>query len=300
MSEPAAGKAANILTFDVEDLDAMNFASMDAHRGKTVESRVAQNMETILALLDRFQAKATMFFLGPVAEKHPALVKRAHAEGHEIASHGYAHELVYRQTPDQFREDVKRSADILRQLTGRPVIGYRAPSWSISRQTPWAYEILADLGFVYDASLFPFKTFLYGDSEAPLTPFAHPCGSRLLYEVPATVLTLCGRRIPFGGGFYLRAMPWLATRLATFITHRRGRAVVFYLHPREIDPHQPRFDLPWRDRIIAYANLGTTLEKLRRVLTLGGTSGVYEYLQGCFPAAAAAAPLSQPPMRAAA
>ncbi len=272
----------NVLSIDVEDVDALNFESMAAYRHEKLESRVRANMEVLLDLFDEYGAKTTLFFLGPVAQQHPDLVRRAQAAGHEIASHGYAHQLVYQQSAEEFRDDVQRSRDILQEITGQPVLGYRAPSWSISRETPWAYEILAELGFEYDASLFPFHTFLYGDSTAPVAPFTWRWGDRRLHEMPATVLTLGGRRIPFGGGFYLRALPWLATRVATALTRRQGRPVVFYLHPREIDPHQPRFALPWRDRLIAYANLRTTLKKLRRILALGPTSTVCQCLRTHF------------------
>jgi len=187
--------------------------------------------------------------------------------------------LVYSQTRSQFHDDVKKSVEILQAITGSPLRGYRAPSWSISKDTPWAYEVLVELGFEYDASLFPFHTFLYGDSQAPVSTFVRMVGNRSLYEVPASVVTICGRRIPFGGGFYLRAMPYFVTRWATFLTNRSGRPAMFYIHPREIDPDQPRFDLPWRDRFIAYANLGTTLRKLEKVLCLGPTISIQEHLR---------------------
>jgi polysaccharide deacetylase family protein (PEP-CTERM system associated) len=271
----------NIMSIDVEDLDAMNFESMAQCRHQKLESRVCANMNVLLESLAAHGAKATMFFLGTVAERFPDLVRRADAEGHEIASHGYGHELVSRQTRDEFREDVARSIGILQQITGRPVLGYRAPSWSISNKTPWAYEVLVELGLRYDASLFPFTTYLYGDGNAPTRPFARQVGQRTLHEVPASVLCLFGRRFPFGGGFYLRAMPWLITRMATYLANRAGQPVVFYIHPREIDPQQPRFSLPWRDRLVAYANLGTTLKKVHRLLSLGPTVTVLQSLEAC-------------------
>ena len=166
----------NVMSIDVEDVDAMNFESMAKCRSQTPESRVRANMNVLFDVLAQHHAKATMFFLGTVAERFPDLVRRAQAEGHEIASHGYGHEMVSRQTAEEFRADVARSVDILRQITGQSVLGYRAPSWSISKETPWAYEILADLGFHYDASVFPFTTYLYGDGEAPTRPFTPPGG----------------------------------------------------------------------------------------------------------------------------
>ena len=272
----------NILTLDVEDLDAMNFPSMERCLDRKLPSRVCPAMNILLDVLAEHRTRATMFFLGTVAERYPELVRRAQTEGHEIASHGYGHQLVYSQTASDFREDVRKSVDILQQITGAPVQGYRAPSWSISKETPWAYEILAELGFRYDASLFPFRTYLYGDSTAPVSTFVVPTGSGQLFEVPASVLTLGKRRVPFGGGFYFRALPWFVTRWATARTNRQGRPVVFYLHPREIDPDQPRLPLAWRDRLVAYANLGTTLKKLKRLLALGPTRTIYDFLQTQF------------------
>jgi polysaccharide deacetylase family protein (PEP-CTERM system associated) len=274
-----AGEIRNMLSFDVEDLDAMNFASMDQFRDWKLPSRVCPAMNVLLDVLAAYGARATMFFLGTVAERYPELVRRAQAEGHEIASHGYGHRLAYSQTAGEFRDDVRKSVEILQQISGAPVHGYRAPSWSISKATPWAYEILADLGFRYDASLFPFRTYLYGDSAAPVATFVVPAGSGRIFEVPASVLTLGKRRLPFGGGFYFRALPWFVTRWATAWTNRQGRPVVFYLHPREIDPEQPRLPLPWRDRLVAYVNLGTTLGKLKRLLALGPTRTIDDFLQ---------------------
>jgi polysaccharide deacetylase family protein (PEP-CTERM system associated) len=272
------GKICNILSLDVEDLDAITFASMERLRDRKLPSRVSTATNVLLDMLAERRARATMFFLGKVAERYPALVRRAQAEGHEIASHGYGHQLVYWQTPGEFREDVRKSIDILQHITGAPVLGYRAPCWSISKETPWAYEILASLGFRYDASLFPFRTYLYGDGAAPLSLFTISTGSGQLVEVPATVLTLGKLRVPFGGGFYFRALPWFVTRWATKRTNRQGRPVVFYLHPRELDPEQPRLPLPWRDWLVTYANLRTTRKKLKRLLALGPTRTISDFL----------------------
>lgn len=268
----------NIFTIDVEDLDAMNFSSMREHRKQASPRRVYESMSRLLDLLAENGSRATMFFLGTVAESYPELVRRSVAEGHEIASHGYAHELVYEQSEQEFRSDVAKSVDILTDITGRPVLGYRAPSWSINRTTPWAYDVLLDLGMKYDSSLFPFRTFLYGDGEAPVSPFLIRTGAQPLFEVPATVLCTKSRRIPFGGGFYLRAMPGLVTRWLTKAVNRDGRSVVFYIHPREIDQAQPRFKLPWKDYLIAYANLAGTYKKLRGLLRLGPTISIAEHL----------------------
>lgn len=277
-------KSVNILSIDVEEWYHMNYSSMDTLQKKPLESRVRANMEVLLRTLSEHQARATFFFLGSVAEQYPDLVRETHRMGQEIASHGYAHELVYQQSRDEFAQDLRKSAAILQDITGEKIKGYRAPSWSVSDKTPWVYEVLVEAGFVYDASLFPFTTFLYGDSQAPVTPFAWNINGQKLYEMPATVLKLGHMRFPFGGGFYFRAFPAWATRLAMYITNRQGRVVVFYLHPREIDPEQPRLELPLRDYFISYVNLKTTLKKLKGVLSLGQTISISRYLEENAPA----------------
>jgi polysaccharide deacetylase family protein (PEP-CTERM system associated) len=267
------------LTIDVEDWYHLNYSSMESHRDRPLESRVQANTEALLATLAEHQAQATFFFLGSVAEQHPGLVHMVQAMGHEIASHGYGHQLVYKQSHNEFRDDVKRSLDTLQAITGQPVKGYRAPSWSISKDTPWAYEVLAELGLAYSASLFPFSTFLYGDSHAPIVPFVRYVNGRKLYEIPASVFKLGPLRVPFGGGFYFRVMPFWVTRVAMYLTNRQGRPVVFYLHPREIDPDQPRLKLPPRDYFVTYFNLAATLSKLQRMLALAPAITISHYLE---------------------
>jgi polysaccharide deacetylase family protein (PEP-CTERM system associated) len=270
----------NMLTIDVEEWYHLNYASMQSQHHVARESRVRANTQLLLDILAESDARATFFFLGSVAERDPALVRDVGARGHEIASHGYGHELVYSQTPDEFATDVKRSLDILRDITGQPVLGYRAPSWSVSHATPWAFETLAELGLRYSSSVFPFTTYLYGDSRAPLLPFVRRLEhGRCLYEVPATVLSLGRMRLPFGGGFYFRAMPLWLTRLATHLVNRRGQAVVFYLHPREIDPAQPRLPLPVVDYLVTYVNLAATAPKLRRLVRLVPSVTIQHYLE---------------------
>lgn len=269
----------NILSFDIEEWYHLNYSSMNQLRGQFSEGRVVANTQTLLAACAKYGAYATFFFLGSVAEQYPELVRRTHAEGHEVASHGYGHQLVYQQTRAEFYADVKKSLDVLQNITGHAIKGYRAPSWSISKRTPWAYEVLAELGLIYDASLFPYTTFLYGDSQASVVPFMHMVNGRRLYEIPATVLEFFGQRVPFGGGFYFRILPYWAIRLAIYLTNRQGRSVVFYLHPREIDPAQPRLPLPLKDYFISYVNLSGTLRKLRRVLSLAPTVSIYRYLE---------------------
>ena len=273
------GAMQNILTINVEEWYHLNYASMGAHQHHSLESRVRENTDQLLVALSARQAQATFFFLGTVAEAVPELVRQVKRMGHEIASHGYAHELVSSQTREEFTADVRRSVDILQAITGDRVLGYRAPSWSVSDNTPWAFEVLQELGFLYSASLFPYKTYLYGDGKAPVYPFVRQVNGQKLYEFPATVLQLKRFRVPFGGGFYFRAMPYWATWMATHLVNRAGRPVVFYLHPREIDPAQPRLALPLIDYFVTYANLGATLRKLDHVLRVFPTISIKRYLE---------------------
>lgn len=280
----------NILTIDVEEWYHLNYDSMAVHQNKSFESRVQANTEVLLETLAVYYAQATFFFLGSVAEEHPQLVRQAQQMGHEIASHGYGHQLVYQQSPAEFAADVKKSLDILQDITGQPIRGYRAPSWSISDRTPWVYKILSELGLVYSASLFPFKTYLYGDSQAPIDLFVKHTNGYKLYEIPTTVLQVGRWRFPFSGGFYFRLLPYWAIRLATQLTHRQGRPVIFYLHPREIDPAQPRLLLPARDSFVSYVNLKTTLSKLNRLLSFMPTISLWQHLKSHLPPSSAPGP----------
>ena len=271
----------NILTIDVEDWFHMNYDSMSDYADASFEPRVEQNTERILQILSDTNSRSTMFFLGSVAENHPDLVRRAHDAGHEIASHGYGHELVYELDRDRFRADVERSVGILQDITGEPLAGYRAPSWSISDRTPWFYDVLEELGFRYSSSMFPFKTYLYGDSTAPTDWYETKANGSRFVELPSTVVEWVGRRVPFAGGFYMRALPYWAIRWATRRVTREGRPAIYYLHPREIDPEHPRLELPLVDRLVSYWGLRGTERKLRKLLERTRTMSCLEYLEEC-------------------
>ena len=271
-------KSANILSIDVEEWRHANYLSTEILKTTSFESRLRANMEVLLKTLADHQARATFFFLGMVAEQYPDLVMETRRMGHEIASHGYGHQRVDQLSRDEFTQDVRKSLDILQDISGEQIKGYRAPVWSITKATPWAYEVLAGLGLVYDSSLFPFTTYMYGDSQAPVAPFVQDINGQKFYEIPATVLQWGQLRVPFGGGFYFRAMPLWATRLAAYITNRQGRVVVFYLHPREIDPDHPRMELPPRVYFVSYFNLEPTLRKLKRLLEITSTISISQFL----------------------
>lgn len=228
-----------------------------------------ENTEVYLEALERNHATATFFVLGFVAEQHPGLVQKIAQAGHEVASHGYGHQLVYKQTPEEFRQDIQRSKKLLEDIIGKPVRGYRAPSWSITEESLWALTILEEEGFAYDSSIFPFKNFLYGISGAPRFPFAaakyQPRAEKLL-EIPPSTVRVPGMNVPFSGGFFFRALPYPFIHLFAKQVNREGHPVVFYLHPREIDPQQPRLKLSKRDALIHYYGIGACRRKMEHML----------------------------------
>lgn len=276
MPEPSLD---DVLTIDVEDWYHVNYESTPDVDEANVESRVERNTYRLLEIMAEFGARATFFYLGSVAERHPDLVRATRAAGHEVASHGFGHELVYKQDEAAFRADVARSAAILSDVLGEPVRGYRAPSWSVSKDTPWFYDVLGELGFTYSSSVFPFRTYLYGDSQAP-TGWFRPEGQRHgLVEIPATVAQFAGRRVPFSGGFYMRVLPLWAIRWAQRRVARSGRSTIYYLHPREIDPQQPRLQLARIDRLVTYWGLKGTERKLRGLLRKRPTTTLGQHLE---------------------
>ena len=230
-------------------------------------SRVERNTQTVLDLYAEAGVKATFFTLGWVAERHPALVRRIVAEGHELASHGYAHDRVHDMTPDAFRDDLRKTKAILEDLGGVEIRGYRAPSFSIGKANGWALQLLADEGYAYSSSVAPFGTDHYGWPGFPR--FAHrPVAGSPMIEVPVTTARLGGRTLAAGGGGFFRMLPYAFSRWAiTQVNRRDGRPAVFYFHPWEVDPGQPRVaGAPLKSRLRHYTNLDIMADKLRRVL----------------------------------
>lgn len=269
MSGPAdTGNLRNAMTVDVEDY--FQVSAFEGHVGRadwdSTPLRVEANVERILELFDRHAVKATFFTLGWVAERQPGLVRRIVAEGHELASHGWEHVRVNTQQPAAFREDVLRTKALLEDLGGVPVHGYRAASYSIGRDNLWALDELADAGYRYSSSIAPIRYDLYGMPEAPRFAFA-AAGGRLT-EIPVTTLPLAGRNINVAGGGWFRLFPYGFSRWALrHINRREGHSGLFYFHPWEIDPDQPRpAGLPPRTRFRHYLNLKRTLPRLDRLL----------------------------------
>ena len=271
----------NIFTIDTEDWFHANYEDDLFTNNSDVRSTVEENTEVYLRVLAENSATATFFVLGFVAEQHPNLVRRIADAGHEIASHGYGHQLIYKQTPEEFREDILRGKKLLEDITGKPVLGYRAPSWSITEQSFWALEILEEEGFRYDSSIFPFKNFLYGVAGAPRFPYAakrYASGANNLIEIPPSTVHI-GMNIPFSGGFYFRAVPYPFIQAFSKQVNREGHPVVFYLHPREIDPEQPRLKLNARDALIHYFGIRGCEKKLRRALRSFSCCSIREFLR---------------------
>jgi polysaccharide deacetylase family protein (PEP-CTERM system associated) len=259
----------NAMTVDVEDYFQVSaFESVvSRQQWAGMESRVVANTERLLAILEDAHVSATFFVLGWVAERFPHLVRRIASFGHEIASHGYWHRLVYDQTPEQFREDVRRSKDVLESLAGRRVRGYRAPSFSVTARSLWALDILVEEGFWYDASIFPIRHDRYGIPDSPRHPYSVTRRSGSLVELPASTVAIGGANLPVAGGGYFRILPYAWTRWGIARVNRvERRPVIFYMHPWEIDPSQPRLQAGRLNRFRHYRNLHLTEARVRSLL----------------------------------
>jgi polysaccharide deacetylase family protein (PEP-CTERM system associated) len=260
----------NALTIDVEDYFQVSAfeGHVARHDWHHCESRVVENTRRLLHLLDERNVRATFFVLGWVAERFPQLVRDIHATGHEIGSHSYWHRLVYELTPDEFRSDLQKSRDVLEQIIGEPINAYRAPSFSITKNSFWALEILADEGFTIDSSIFPIYHDRYGIPDAQPGLHQIDTASGDLWEFPPAVVRKARLNIPVSGGGYFRLYPLPFTiRSLRSINQQLARPFVFYVHPWEIDPEQPRLRAgSWLARRRHYVNLRTTESKLRRLL----------------------------------
>ena len=260
----------NALTIDVEDY--YHVAAFDSVVRFTdwerYESRVEKNTQRILDLLDEHATKATFFVLGWVLERHPGLIRTIVARGHEVASHGYAHQRIYTQTPEQFRAETLRSKRLLEETLGQPIRGYRAASYSITRQSLWALDVLREAGFVYDSSIFPIRHDLYGIPSHPrFCSIMHGEHGAPLVEFPLSTLRLGGTNFPLAGGGYLRLFPYAYTRWGIrYLNKREGQPAVVYLHPWELDPAQPRLPAGRLSRFRHYTNLHRMEERLVHLL----------------------------------
>jgi len=258
----------NALSFDLEDYYHVSaFAkNIDGAKWDSLESRVVQNTQKVMQLLDDAACQATFFTLGWVAEHYPELIREIAARGHEVACHSNKHRRVFEMTPAEFREDTRVAKSRLEQASGAAVIGYRAPSFSVTENSLWAFEVLAELGFRYDSSIFPVHHPNYGMPRGPRTPFRVETRSGPIVEFPMPTLELAGSRSPLGGGAYLRLLPYWYTRWGLrFLNHREGQPFCVYVHPWEIDAQQPRMNGSLTARMRHYLGLRGMESKLRRL-----------------------------------
>jgi polysaccharide deacetylase family protein (PEP-CTERM system associated) len=256
-------------TVDVEEY--FQVSAFESHVARSqwagFESRVAGGVTRLLDLLSRHNARATFFVLGWVAERHTALIRRIASAGHEIASHGWDHARVTEQTPCAFRSSIRRSKQELEDLADAPVLGYRAPSFSIVRGREWALDLLIEEGYRYDSSLFPVRRPGYGHPSGRPHPYWIERRVGRLVEIPPTTLQWYGLRLPAGGGAYFRLFPYGLVQAALRQCEGHSQPGTFYIHPWELDPTQPRFPVPWLTRIRHYGGLGHTEARLERLFS---------------------------------
>ena len=273
MSEPTANQAApppHLLSFDVEEyfqVEAARAAGISPGQWDSIEPRLAPAVDRVLSLLAEFGTRATFFVLGWVARNQEAVVRRIAEAGHEVASHGGDHQMLTRQTPEEFRRDLLDARKVLEDLTGAGVVGYRAPTFSITHRTAWALDVLAEANFAYDSSIFPIRHDRYGVPDAPRWPHrAIGPGGGAILEIPPLTLRVGGCNLPAAGGGYLRLLPLWVSACALSRAERAGRSGMVYLHPWELDPDQPVLPLGrlrnWRHRV----GLAQAEQKLRRLL----------------------------------
>jgi polysaccharide deacetylase family protein (PEP-CTERM system associated) len=262
------GGTLNAMSVDVEDYFQVEAFSGRISRGswEGIPRRVENNIVRILELFAASNVCATFFALGWIAERHPGMMREIAARGHEIASHGYDHTRVDHLGPSRFRADIRRSKRILEDIVGRPVLGYRAPTFSLEVGTNWAYDILEGEGYRYSSSVYPIRHDLHGNSAAPRAPFRP--ANRAFWELPLTTRRLFGQNIPSAGGGYFRLFPYALSRWNLAAVNRReARASIFYFHPWEIDAEQPRVrSIPFRTRLRHYTNLNVMPARIERLL----------------------------------
>jgi polysaccharide deacetylase family protein (PEP-CTERM system associated) len=267
-STSSCSPASDVFTIDVEDwfhiLEVRGTPDLAAWN--SIESRVERNLRTLLELLAACNVKATCFVLGWIAERFPILLRDASDAGHEIASHGYGHQVLDVLSPKEFREDIRKAKTVIEEVTGRPAQGYRAPGFSITSHTPWAIEEIAAAGYTFDSSIFPAAHGHGGIRVAPRHPYVQRTPSGCLVEFPISVAdTLFGPQCFFGGG-YLRLYPLRLIQAMASRVRNSGGGVVWYIHPREIDPGHPRIPMPLIRKFKSYVNLSSTEPKLRAIL----------------------------------
>ena len=287
----------NAMSIDVEDYFHVSVFDGIVPRSEwdRMESRVVANTHRILEIFAEFGVSSTFFVLGWVAERFPTLVQDIVRSGHELASHGFAHRLIYDQTLTAFRSDVRRAKRVLEDAGGVAVYGYRAPSYSITPKSLWALDVLLEEGYEYDSSIFPIRHDRYGIPVSARKPYAIERAGRVLIEIPGSTTRVGPMNLPVAGGGYFRLLPYAWTRWGIARLNRQeAHPAIFYLHPWEIDPDQPRLPCGRLSRLRHYRNLENTQERLRALLTdfrFGPIRDVVSQYRTQFDAAPAAAPL---------
>ena len=284
MRSPSVAMPVNAMTVDVEDYFHVSVFDRTVPRADwaSMESRVVANTERVLDLFDEHGVRGTFFVLGWVAEHYPSVARSITGRGHELASHGYAHRLVYDQTPEGFRDDIRRSKALLEDQSGRQVHGYRAPSFSVTERSLWALDVLLEEGYRYDASIFPIRHDRYGIPDAPRWPHTMTRANGSLFEVPGSTVRIGGTNLPVAGGGYFRILPYAWTRWGIRrVNEVEGQPAVFYLHPWEIDPQQPRLAASLLGRFRHYRNLDLTERRLRSLMRDFSFGPLETVLAGC-------------------
>jgi polysaccharide deacetylase family protein (PEP-CTERM system associated) len=256
----------NILSIDVEEYFCAKNLQAFTPQGSwdSLESRVEKQTMLLLDLFDQQRVEATFFILGWVAERLPDLVREIDRRGHEIATHGYEHRALTGMDPRSFETDLRRALAVTQPLVNQPILGFRAPSFTITPATSWAFDVLTRCGIRYDSSVFPID--FHPDYGFPGAPLSHYRVTENLTEIPISCVDIAGKRLPCSGGGYFRLLPYAITRFLFRKCIAAGRSVVFYLHPWEIDAEQPRYPLPLLKRWRHYSNIGKTEQRLKRLL----------------------------------
>ena len=259
----------NILTIDLEDWYHGNFLEDEQRYLVNPETRLVEQTMKVLSLLDKTDNKSTFFVLGECAENFPDLILDIYKRGHEIASHGYEHKLIYKQSNDYFANDLEKSVKLLQSIIGEKVLGFRAPYWSVYKENKWVWDVLRDNGIIYDSSLFPFRTYLYGDNSFPRFRYSVDVSpSSTVEEIPPSVSEIRGARIPFSGGFYFRVLPYPCINYFVNRTNRKeSRPAVIYLHPYELDVKKPKSSKGFLNNFILDYNIRNNEKKFLKLLT---------------------------------
>jgi polysaccharide deacetylase family protein (PEP-CTERM system associated) len=258
----------SIFSVDVEDWFNLSGTGLEPPPSAWdgLESRLERNLRGLLELLAESGSTATCFFVGYFAKRFPHLVREVIAAGHEIASHGYFHRLVYEMSPGDFYQDAVAARQLLEDISGTPVRGFRAPAFSVTDRTPWFFDKLVEAGYRYDSSVFPAPHQTGGLATARFEPYGIATSAGMLAEFPITAVRIFGKPMCFFGGGYLRLFPYPLIRAMGYQALREGRPVIFYVHPREIDPGQPRLPVSRRRKFTCYVNIRSTRPKIRRIL----------------------------------